>query len=92
MKLTFSNSNFSEWLTRQLKNRDKFNTRYPIVARCAWPTFRPSASREQRFLSYNVINCYTTLDGHVCSRNRTVPNLKVRDYMVFSTKDRKVKK
>ena len=31
-------------------------TRYPIVARRAWPTgcsaFRPSASREQRYLAY----------------------------------------
>ena len=30
-------------------------TRYPIVARRAWPTFRPSASREQRYLAYKTI-------------------------------------
>ena len=45
---------------------DKLYTRYPIVARrawptgCAWPTgsaFRPSASREQRYLAYKVISC-----------------------------------
>ena len=31
-------------------------TRYPIVARRAWPSgcFRPSASREQRYLTYNL--------------------------------------
>ena len=37
-------------------------TRYPIVARRAWPTgciaFRPSASREQRYLAYKVFDYY----------------------------------
>ena len=36
-------------------------TRYPIVARRAWPVgcsaFRPSASREQRYLAYNHVTC-----------------------------------
>ena len=36
-------------------------TRYPIVARRAWPTgcsaFRPSASREQRYLVYKAVSC-----------------------------------
>ena len=31
-------------------------TIYPIVARRAWPAFRPSASREQRYLAYKMWN------------------------------------
>ena len=41
--------------------RAHLHTRYPIVARSAWPTgcrlcsaFRPSASREQRYLAYKL--------------------------------------
>ena len=32
-------------------------TRYPIVARRAWPAFRPSALREQRYLAYKAMSC-----------------------------------
>ena len=36
-----------------IKRTEYLYTRYPIVARRAWPAgFRPSASREQRYLAY----------------------------------------
>ena len=40
-------------------------TRYSIVARRAWPAFRPSASREQRYLAYKDYNVYMH-SIHIC--------------------------
>ena len=46
-------------------------TRYPIVAPRAWPAalhssaFRPSASREQRYIAYKVF-CIQSFGGECC--------------------------
>ena len=46
--------NSASSICRSDYNQISLYTRYPIVARRAWPTaFRPSASREQRYLAYN---------------------------------------
>ena len=46
------------WPPRIVKLWEALYTRYPIVARRAWPAFRPSASREQRYLAYKGSTVY----------------------------------
>ena len=55
-KLFFKSSSFKSMIKFHLY------TRYPIVARRAWPAFRPSASRDQRYLAYKS-STYTAWNG-----------------------------
>ena len=58
--------------TKNLENRLPFElqcclyTRYPIYARRARPAIRPSASREQRYLTYNNVEGFVELSAWHC--------------------------